>query len=302
VKAHLEPIPSAARGSFAVREFLAEKFPLGWHFHPEIELTWVLSSSGRRWVGDHVANYGPGDLVLIGSKVPHYWANDLSGNPADKAHSLVIQFRDDCFGDGFWDLVELQAIGRLLHRARRGLQFHGQTRDRVIGAMRGMIAASGADRLIALLGILDQLAADGGAVPLSSPDFSPILDGMSASRMDAIYAYIAEHYSGDFTHRELAERVGMKPSALSQYFKRNLGTTLSSFLAEYRIGQACRRLIVTDKPVCEIAFECGFDGLSGFNSWFRRLRGMSPSEFRRDQQGGQNIGESDRKTRNRFLR
>lgn len=286
MKAHFEPIPSAARGSFAVREFLTEKFPLGWHFHPEVELTCILASSGRRWVGDHVANYGPGDLVLIGSKVPHYWTNELSTDSAEKAHSLVIQFRQDCFGDGFWDLAELQPIGKLLNRARRGLQFHGAVRDRMIEAMRGMSDASGAERMIALIGILNQLAADDAAVPLSSPDFAPALDGMSASRMDTIHEYISETYSGDFNHRGLAERVGMKPSALSHYFRRTLGTTLSAFLAEYRIGQACRRLIVTDKSVCEIAFECGFEGLSGFNSWFRRLRGMSPSEFRRTHQGG----------------
>lgn len=286
MKALFEPIPSAARGSFAVREFLAEKFTLGWHFHPEVELTCILSSSGRRWVGDHVANYEPGDLVLIGSKVPHYWINDLPADPAVKAHSLVIQFRENCFGDGFWDLVELQPIGKLLQRARRGLQFQGGVRDRTIRAMRGMSDSSGAERMIALLGILNQLAGDDEAVPLSSPDFAPVLDGTSASRIDVIHNYISNTYSGDFNHQELADRVGMKPSAMSQYFRRTLGTTLSAFLAEYRIGQACRRLIVTDKSICEIAFECGFDGLSGFNSWFRRLRGMSPREFRRKHQGG----------------
>ena len=286
MKAHFEPIPSGARESFAVREFLTAKFPLGWHFHPEVELTWILSSSGRRWVGDHAADYGPGDLVLIGSNVPHYWTNELSTDPAEKAHSLVIQFREDCFGDGFWGLVELQPIGKLLHRARRGLQFGGAVRDRTIKAMREMSEASGADRMIALLGILNHLATDDDALPLSSPDFAPTLDGMSDSRMSKIHEFISETYSGDFNHCELAERVGMKPSALSQYFRRTMGTTLSAFVAEYRIGQACRRLIVTDKAVSEIAFECGFDGLSGFNSWFRRLRGMSPSEFRRRHQGG----------------
>ena len=106
--------------------------------------------------------------------------------------------------------------------------------------------------------------------------------------MAKIHEYISKTYSGDYNHRELAESVGMKPSALSQYFRRTLGTTLSAFVAEYRIGQACRRLIVTDKSVCETAFECGFGGLSGFNSWFRRLRGMSPSEFRRMHQRGGN--------------
>lgn len=286
MKAQLEAIPAPGRGSFAVREFLCDNFPRGWHFHPEIELTAILSSSGRRFVGDHAGDYRPGDVVLIGSNVPHYWTNDPELPSHDRAHSVVIQFRDDCFGPGFWDLVELRPIRKLLERARRGLQFHGALRDPAVEAMRGMLNANGLDRMLNLLGILRDLAEDPDVIPLSSPEFAPRLDDSSAKRVAAIHDYVSHHYRSEFNHRELAEHLGMSPSALSHYFRRTMGTTLTAFVAEVRIGQACRQLILTNKGISEIAFECGFESLSSFNSWFRKLRKMSPREFRRIRRPG----------------
>ncbi len=263
-----------------VREFYLEKFPIGWHYHPEIELTYIAESSGRRWVGDHVTSYEAGDLVLIGPNVPHYWMNDVTGRPGGMAHSIVAQFRADCFGDKFFELIEMRPIHDLLHRSRRGLLFGGKIRDRVAERMLALRTTAGLRRFLDLLGILGELAEAEEAVPISSPDFAPKLDGESVDRVDRIYEYISQRSASDFSHAELAGMLGMSPSGLSHYFKRTVGTTLSSFVAEVRIGQACRQLIITEKPVSEIAFHCGFESLSSFNGWFSRLRGISPRAFR----------------------
>jgi AraC-like DNA-binding protein len=98
--------------------------------------------------------------------------------------------------------------------------------------------------------------------------------------VDKIYDYIARHSAHDFSHAELAALLGTSPSGLSHYFKRTVGCTLSAFVAEVRVGQACRQLILTERPVSEIAFSSGFESLSTFNHWFRKLRGLSPREFR----------------------
>ena len=47
-----------------------------WHFHPELELTLILESEGIRYIGDHTSRFKEGDLVLVGSNLPHLWLND----------------------------------------------------------------------------------------------------------------------------------------------------------------------------------------------------------------------------------
>ena len=42
-----------------------------WHYHPEIELVYISSGSGKRQIGSHVSYYRQGDLILIGSNLPH---------------------------------------------------------------------------------------------------------------------------------------------------------------------------------------------------------------------------------------
>ena len=75
-KADFELIPRSEMNSFAIREFKLPSFSSPWHFHPECELTWIQQSSGNRFVGDSLANFSPGDLVLLGANLPHYWRND----------------------------------------------------------------------------------------------------------------------------------------------------------------------------------------------------------------------------------
>lgn len=285
-KAQFEVVPQTAEGSFVLREFHLEKFPIGWHFHPELELTLILESSGRRWVGDHVTSYEAGDFVLIGPNVPHYWMNDVTGRPGEMAHSVVVQFRADVFGRDFFELVEMQPIRELLRRSARGIRFPSAGRGEIAKRMHALLEISGWKRFVDLLGILGSLAEERDFELLSSPDFTPKLDGTSVERVDKIYDYIAKHSANDFSHTELAEMLGTSPSGLSHYFKRTVGCTLSSFVAEVRIGQACRLLILTEKPVSEIAFSSGFESLSTFNDWFRRLRGISPREFRQSHRTG----------------
>src|SRR6478736_9778510 len=86
--------------SFLVRKFTEKKFSAPYHFHPEYELTLIVRGSGKRYVGSHIQHYAPGDLVLLGSNLPHCWKTENESEGSSQ--SIVIQFREDCMGTDFF--------------------------------------------------------------------------------------------------------------------------------------------------------------------------------------------------------
>jgi mannose-6-phosphate isomerase-like protein (cupin superfamily) len=82
-------------GKSSLRFFITgePRFDFYWHFHPEIELTCILRGEGTRLVGDHIGEYGPGDLVLIGPNVSHTWqSHDSGAGTTRRNQAIVVQF------------------------------------------------------------------------------------------------------------------------------------------------------------------------------------------------------------------
>lgn len=282
-RASFEKVVPGTGRSFVFREFDLPRFESSWHFHPEIELTLILEGTGRRFVGDHIEDYGPGDMVLVGPELPHYWHSecDRKGGP-ERARSLVFQFLPGFPGPEFMALPEMEGVNRLLNAAGRGLQFSNRTRDRVEDIMRGMEDRTAAGQLLALLEVLNILSGSTDVRVLSSGGFSPRVDTTAVARITRSQEYILEHLTESVRLEEVAEHVSMSPSAFSRYFKKMMGHTFSHFVNELRIGQACRALLETERPIGEIAFECGYNNLSNFNRRFAELRGVTPRRFREE--------------------
>jgi len=284
-KAEFELVPRSEKCSFLVREFKLPAFSSPWHFHPEIELTYVIQSRGRRFVGDHLASFRPGDLVLVGANLPHFWHNDIAARRAKThAHSLVVQFREDCLGAEFFSLPELVGVRRLLNAARRGLQFTGRTRDAVSAIMLDMRKRSGISQLIDLLNILKLLALAEDPTVLSSAGFAPSLDERAGERINRAYGHVFKNFANQLNYEEIAKEVGMSQSAFCHYFKKLTGRTLSDFVREVRLGHARKLLIETDEGIAQVAYASGYESLSNFNQHFRAVVGASPNEYRQEHQ------------------
>src|SRR3954465_279979 len=109
-----EKIVPEAGGSFAILDKHARAFDGKFHFHPEVEITLIQSSSGRRVVGDSIEAFAPGDLVLLGENLPHQYVSDStsteSSTNATPAQAKVIQFRADFLGDTWLGLPEFERV------------------------------------------------------------------------------------------------------------------------------------------------------------------------------------------------
>ncbi|MEM1107845.1 MAG: AraC family transcriptional regulator [Planctomycetota bacterium] len=268
-------MPTPDGSAFAVRRFVQREWPFVWHLHPEHELTLILRGQGRRHVGDSIEDFGPGDLVLLGSNLPHTWQ---AGRRDDCwLESVVIQFRDDAAGAGFFDLPEMEAIRGLLDRAQRGLKFSAS--GDVAEQLRGLPDQPPARRLIGLLDCLDRLAQAPNDA-LSSKPAKAKLSSKDRGRIDEVCAFIEDRQTEALSLDEVAEVAHLSRTAFCRFFQRVMGRTFTEYLHELRISHACRLLAETDLPVAEVAFRVGFGNLAYFNRVFKRARGTTPSALR----------------------
>ena len=90
-----------------------------------------------------------------------------------------------------------------------------------------------------------------------------------------------EHYKEKLSLESVASHFFIDKHYLARLFKAQYGVTLVTYLQQVRITHAKRMLRFTDKSIEEIGLECGIGELNYFSRVFKKLVGVSPSEFRR---------------------
>lgn len=307
MQAHFEKL-SAGRASFRTFERRDWQFPFYWHYHPEFELTLILDSSGQRLVGDSIADYGPGDLVLLGPNLPHSWRSGPAKSRARKVHRAVVtQFREDFLGDRFFTLDEVRPLARLLKRAASGLAFgHTRAGRKAARELADMPSLPPARRLLALLNVLSDLAGDTQARQISMGHIRPICRIEEQKRIDSICRYLNENFAEKINFAELAGLLHMDQASICRFFRRATGRTMTTYVNELRVGSASQLLMETDASILEIGFRVGFGNYSNFSRQFKRIKGYGPRDLRQQfltkegtpqiprQAGGGNTRASDR--------
>jgi AraC-like DNA-binding protein len=273
----LENVMIRDGGAFACLEFRGKEFDCPYHFHPEIEITWILAGEGQRLVGDRLQSFSPGDLVMHGEGLPHMYRNWAPGF----AHSRYIQFRRDVFGRDFFQLAEFRSVDHLLNRASRGIAFSSGTARHAQQMLGSVFSRSpGPGRIAVFLELLAVLAADSGGKPLAGIDYNG--DPATSETARRILNYIEETWAGSVCLSEAARAAGLHPRSLSRFFRRRMGKTFQQYVGELRLGRAARELIESDRRISEIAFACGFNNLSNFNRLFLRRYGRNPGTYRHE--------------------
>ncbi|MFO1426101.1 MAG: AraC family transcriptional regulator [Steroidobacteraceae bacterium] len=107
--------------------------------------------------------------------------------------------------------------------------------------------------------------------------------GLPGSRISVMRAldFVRDHYHEKFPASAIARFCGLSRFQFSRSFHEIYGITFREYLLRFRIREACRRLVVGDTPVTEIAYGVGFHDGSYFARMFRRYTGVLPSQYAR---------------------
>jgi len=280
LKAQLQSLKSNESASLATYWVKAHSFGFHWHYHPEIELCYVQRGVGTRMVGDSVREFTEGDLVLVGSNLPHTWiSQQYANNAQDNMQVFVVQFLPDLFKDNLLYLPEFQSIASLLKQASQGIFFKDVSR--VASLLLAIDQQRGIEKLLGLMRVLHELAAETQIEKLTSKNYTPFLTHENAKRMQNIFGHIHTHFAEEISLKRIADIACMNEASFCRYFKQNTGQTLTEYINDLRISNACRLLIETPEPITTIANTVGFNSFANFNKCFVKRKQVSPRVFRK---------------------
>ncbi|NRF41147.1 AraC family transcriptional regulator [Pedobacter foliorum] len=278
-RAAFEALDPYNDNSFLLREFT--EFTAPYHFHPEHELTLIVKGKGNRYVGNHMDVYSSGDLVLIGSNLPHCWKIENNQKENDVA-SVVIQFNNDFLGTDFLAKPELSQILHLLERSKHGIQFLNNTAKEITNRLILLAKEQNPfKRLIEFLEILYTLATSKEYILLDQQDTKAQPSGKT-ERINTVLGYIIDNYKNEISLDQAAALINMTPNAFCKYYKKTTKKTFIETVTDYRINYAIQQLVNSDKSISDICFENGFGDLSHFYKLFKRKMKLSPLKYRKE--------------------
>ncbi|MFT6933860.1 MAG: AraC-like DNA-binding protein [Maribacter sp.] len=266
------------------KDLISPHFNPNWHFHPELQISYIVKGRGTRFVGDHVESFEEEDLVLTGSNVPHLWRNDdIYFNPNSKmsTRGLVIYFNQELVNKNLIQKNEYYYINKLIKNSARGIEFYGETKREIKILIEKVGDAKGFQRIILLLEILNVLSHSMDYNLLSSPAYTNVLKADDTKKMSLVYEYVITNFKSKIALQDISDMLNMTTTSFCKYFKPRANKTFTRFVNEIRIGHARKLLLEDNLNISEIGYECGFSTLSNFNKQFKSIVNMPPHEYRR---------------------
>jgi len=285
MKPVLEHLPNNVDESFVVKLYDCDYYPTPWHFHPEYELVLVTESTGKRFVGDNISNFEPGNLAFLGPNLPHFYRNEsvyYEPGSGHRAQSIAIQFLETSFGNIFSSIPETNKINGLFTKSARGLNITGTTNKIISAGMFELLELKGFKRWMKLLEMLELLANTTEFNFISGSGIKGVNEKES-DRMEKVLEFVMNNYQNDISLKEAAAVANMAENSFSRYFSHRTRKTFTRYVNEVRLSHAGQLLVENKKNIIDICYECGFTNLSNFNRQFNKLYHSSPQHYRKEQ-------------------
>ncbi|MBB6501960.1 AraC family transcriptional regulator [Pedobacter cryoconitis] len=253
------------------------------HFHDLCELVWIEESYGKRIVGDSVADFKSGDLVLMGPNLPHIWHNDpvFHQSATDlRAKAVVVYFPVSFLMSLSDDDPTTLLLQNFLHQIKRGLKFQGNTRELLIDQIQQIRSTTGLKRTAIFLSMLNIMTDTCEYEFLTSNTFEASLNEIDNKRIHTLYVFLMENFSSEIFLKDVAQLVNLSPNAFCRFFKKHTRKPFSRFLNELRIAHACKLLPDKNLSIAYICYQCGYQNLTNFNKFFRLIMDCNPSTYR----------------------
>lgn len=249
------------------------------HFHPYYEIGYVVSGKRQMTIDHDIFSLERGDLVLVNKEAVHKGSSVARRD--EYIEWIGLYFSDDyikpfveCLGIdnmmGFFNsgVIKIPS-GRREHVEELfgKMMFEYEKRDE----MSTLLVRCYFEELFAFL---YRLYKNGDTDKTKiSPD-----DELIAKAAEYMY----KNFAKDITLEDVAYKYNMSKSHFSKKFKAVTGCGFKEYLISVRLKEACRLLIDTSRSITDIALDCGFSDSNYFGDAFKKIKGMSPKQYRKN--------------------
>jgi AraC-like DNA-binding protein len=285
MKAHLIEVGLNKEQSFSIKKINQHHFDGPFHFHDLCEMNYVVESFGKTIVGDNISNFSSDDLVLMSPNLPHIWYNDpryFKEDDLASAKAIVTYFNPDFLTGLTNDSQYDSQIKSLFERAKRGIRFFGDTRQNAISKLNNILNKKGLEKVITLLEIINILMESKEYESLASVGYQHSFNEKDTQRMNNVYQYLIKNFTDVITLSQIASVANLTPPAFCNFFKKRTQKSFTQFLNELRIGHASKLLQNRELTIADVCFQSGYQNMTNFNNFFKRITKKTPSQFRKE--------------------
>ncbi|KAF2330510.1 AraC family transcriptional regulator [Flavobacterium ginsenosidimutans] len=271
-------IPKSSEEAFIYQEDCETIFYDKYHQHEEIQISYIKKGEGKILVGDMITEYQKGDIIILGSNLPHVFKSDISESRGMSV-MLTVFFTENGFGKDFFNLPELNIVEPFFTAIKNGIQIR-DAKPSIIRKFKKFKEADKYDRFILLMSMLKAFS-QSDKKHLSNYVFNKPFTDAEGKRMQMVFDFVMTHYQKNITLDEIAQIANMTKNAFCKYFKTRTKKTFFQFLIEIRIEHAAKLLIKNKElSIIEISELSGFNNISNFNRKFKEIKKKTPFEFK----------------------
>jgi AraC-like DNA-binding protein len=275
---------SLGNHAFLAKEIKLPYFATEFHFHKECQLVYIVESSGQRIVGDSVEHFEEGELVFLGSDIPHVWQNDkkyFQNSDKANAHSFGLYISPGVLLENLSGIGDVETLKSWLLKSQRGMLFGNATKNKVVPLMKKIIHQEGFEKIVTFFEVLLLLCNAKDYRLLAGNNYVNLYTYNDQSRMDKVFKYIFSNFKKEISLKEISTVAGLNVYSFCRFFKSRTQKPFITFVNELRIGHACKLLHKNEFTMVQLADKSGYNNVTHFNRYFKRFKGVTPKEYRR---------------------
>lgn len=266
-----------------IQAYEQDSFP--WHWHPEIELTWIMSGQIEYLVNDRKYLLRAGEGLFCNSNSLHsgYMVEGADCNYLSITFHprFIYGYENSLLQTKYVDFITTNEAWHSL-KLQEAADWHQEIIGQLQQIYHSFLTSPPDYEMqvhLMLTSIWQKLYLYYCSLPVSEQQPQKHL-----ARLKEILSYIQEHSAQELTLDEIAEHVNICKSECCRFFKKYMKMTIFEYILFLRI-QNSLPLLKEGESVTKIASMTGFSTPAYYGQIFKRYMGCSPSHYRKDHMG-----------------